>query len=204
MEIPDKPKLWVMPKVPQLPPSQRPIKSQKKLIDMRGPETVHNQLLHKQYAIVAVTGGRLRHGHMEMIRMTIGRRMDTSRMFAIWRVDAPWKAVTRRGQGKRMGGGKGAIDHYVTPVKAGRVIMEMGGACEFDECKPALQEVAGKLPFRAEVVSHEALEKRKEVEQWEEENNFNPYTYEYLIRNNMTGCHNWCSKYDKIWFGKYQ
>jgi ribosomal protein L16/L10AE len=32
-----------------------------------------------------------------------------------------------------MGGGKGPIDHYVTPVKAGRVIVEMGGKCEFAE-----------------------------------------------------------------------
>jgi hypothetical protein len=32
-----------------------------------------------------------------------------------------------------MGGGKGPIDHYVTPVKAGRVIIEMGGKCEFVE-----------------------------------------------------------------------
>lgn len=35
-----------------------------------------------------------------------------------------------------MGGGKGAIDHYVTPVKAGRVIIEVGGHCEFFEVNP--------------------------------------------------------------------
>lgn len=32
-----------------------------------------------------------------------------------------------------MGGGKGSIDHYATPVKAGRVILEVGGHCEFFE-----------------------------------------------------------------------
>jgi len=32
-----------------------------------------------------------------------------------------------------MGGGKGAIDHYVTPIKAGRVIIEVGGDCEYFE-----------------------------------------------------------------------
>ena len=32
-----------------------------------------------------------------------------------------------------MGGGKGAIDHYVTPIKAGRVIVEVGGPIEFEE-----------------------------------------------------------------------
>ena len=38
-----------------------------------------------------------------------------------------------QGQGQRMGGGKGSIDHYVTPIKKGRVIVEMGGTCEFSE-----------------------------------------------------------------------
>lgn len=32
-----------------------------------------------------------------------------------------------------MGGGKGAIDHYVTPIKARRVILEVGGHVEYDE-----------------------------------------------------------------------
>ena len=54
-------------------------------------------------------------------------------MFAIWRIPAPWQPLTKKGQGQRMGGGKGAIDHYVTPIKAGRVIVELGGKCEFDE-----------------------------------------------------------------------
>lgn len=54
-------------------------------------------------------------------------------VFAIWRVDAPWQPVTKKGQGQRMGGGKGPIDHYVTPVKAGRVIVEVGGHAEYQE-----------------------------------------------------------------------
>ena len=75
----------------------------------------------------------LRHGHLEMVRMTISRKMNTNKMFAIWRIDAPWKPITKKGQGKRMGGGKGSIDHYVTPVKAERIIIEVGGKCSFEE-----------------------------------------------------------------------
>lgn len=67
------------------------------------------------------------------ILLEIAKRIDTNRMFAIWRVPAPWQPITKKGQGQRMGGGKGAIDHYVTPVKAGRVIIEVGGTCEFQE-----------------------------------------------------------------------
>lgn len=69
----------------------------------------------------ALGGGRLKFGHFEMMRLTVGRKLDLDRMFAVWRVDAPWQPLTKKGQGQRMGGGKGAIDHYCTPVKPGEI-----------------------------------------------------------------------------------
>lgn len=41
--------------------------------------------------------------------------------------------ITFQGLGQRMGGGKGSIDHYTTPIKANRVILELAGKCEFEE-----------------------------------------------------------------------
>jgi len=38
-----------------------------------------------------------------------------------------------QGQGQRMGGGKGSIDHYVTPIRSGRIIIEIAGHCEYLE-----------------------------------------------------------------------
>jgi len=38
-----------------------------------------------------------------------------------------------QGQGQRMGGGKGNIDHYVTPIRSGRIIIEIAGHCEYIE-----------------------------------------------------------------------
>ena len=32
-------------------------------------------------------------------------------------MDAPYKPITDHGKGKRMGGGKGSIDEYGTPVR---------------------------------------------------------------------------------------
>ena len=81
----------------------------------------------------ALQGGQLHHGHFEMMRIGINKRMDDKRMFAVWRIPAPYKPVTRKGVGHKMGGGKGSIDHYVTPVKAGRIVIELGGDCEFGE-----------------------------------------------------------------------
>lgn len=59
-----------MEKVPQYPPNLKPPKMQKRLRLMRGPELVHNTLLHKQYGIVATGGGRMRYGFFEMIRLS--------------------------------------------------------------------------------------------------------------------------------------
>ncbi|KAL1140669.1 hypothetical protein AAG570_000599 [Ranatra chinensis] len=192
-----------MDKVPQYVGNIKTPKMIKNLKFMRGPELVHSNLIHKQYGIIALGGGRLRHGHFEMIRLTIGRKMDTSRMFTVWRVDPPWQPVTRKGQGHRMGGGKGAIDHYVTPVKANRVIIELAGKCKFDEVKGFLQDIANKLPFEAMAVSQEILEARKIKEEEMEEKNINPYTFEYLIKNNFGNCHSWIKRIDHFHFGKY-
>lgn len=38
-----------------------------------------------------------------------------------------------QGQGQRMGGGKGNIDHYITPVRSGRIIIEVAGHGEYIE-----------------------------------------------------------------------
>ncbi|CAL1679622.1 unnamed protein product [Lasius platythorax] len=203
IEYPERRKLRIIEKVPQYPPGMRAFKMQKRLRYMRGPEEVHNFLLYKQYGIIATGGGRLKHNHFEMIRLTIGRNINQETMFAIWRIDPPWQPVTKKGQGMRMGGGKGSIDHYVTPIKAGRVIIEIGGHCEFFEVKKVLSEIADKLPFKAKAISQEILDKNAAKEKWMEENNQHLWTWKYMIQNNMLGCHKWISPFDRRWFNKY-
>lgn len=38
----------------------------------------------------------MRWEHFEVLRLGIGRKLETNRMFAIWRVDAPWQPVTKK------------------------------------------------------------------------------------------------------------
>jgi len=204
VEFPERAKLRFVDKVPTYPSGLRPPKSFKNLIFMRGPELIHNKFIHKQYGIVAMGPGRLRYGHFEMMRLTIGRLMDTSRMFAIWRIDAPWQPITKKGQGKRMGGGKGSIDHYITPIKHGRVIIEMGGSIEFEEIKPIFKQVLDRLPFPAIGVTNDELEQMDVNKKIKEESNMNPYTFKYLIKNNMGCVQNWISTYDRKWFGEHR
>lgn len=53
-----------------------------------------------------------------MMRTTLnfGLNIETD-MFAYYRIPPPYKAVTRHPKNATMGGGKGKIDHYVTPVR---------------------------------------------------------------------------------------
>ncbi|KAK0175255.1 hypothetical protein PV327_009018 [Microctonus hyperodae] len=203
IERPEKPKLNIQPKVPQYPASMRPFKMQKKIRLMRGPEQVHTEFIHKQYGIVAKIGGRMKHEHFEVIRMTLLRRCDFNKMFAIWRVDAPWQPATKKSLGQRMGGGKGAIDHYFTPLKAGRVIVEVGGDIEYFEVKKILQNLANKMPFKAQAYCYDELIKEREDKKRMEESNQNPWTWKYIIQNNLGGCHKWISPYDQRWYNEY-
>ncbi|XP_077546351.1 mitochondrial ribosomal protein L16 [Haemaphysalis longicornis] len=203
VEFPEERKLRHLEKVPTYPFGVRPPKMMKDLATIRGPELVHNTLLYNQYGIMALCGGFLRPGHLDMIRLTINKKLDVAKMFAVWRIDPPWKPITKKGQGKRMGQGKGAIDHYVTPVKAGRVIFEVGGYLEFEEIRPLLQEVCYKMPVDAIPVSKEVLEQIKREEDELVSKNINPFTIERVIDYKMHDSAKWISKYDRKYYTKY-
>lgn len=65
----------------------------------------------------------------------------------IWIRVFPDKPITKGGNEKRMGGGKGAVDHYVAPVRPGTIIFEMDGITEA-QAKEALELAAYKLPCK--------------------------------------------------------
>ncbi|XP_041114858.1 39S ribosomal protein L16, mitochondrial [Polyodon spathula] len=198
--LPDRPKLKFINKVPNFKKAK---KEMKKLRDIRGPAQTANTFARGQYGIVALGGGYLHWGHIEMMRLTINRRIDPRTTFARWRVNAPYKPITRKGLGQRMGGGKGAIDHYVTPVRCGRMVLELGGRCEFGEVEPILTEVAKKLPFPAKVVSKESLAAMYQEERERELNNQNPWTFQRVVSTNMLGIRKVLSPFDLRHNGKY-
>lgn len=53
-------------------------------------------------------------------------------------------------------------------------------------------------------VTQESLTQMYEDEKYIAENNENPYTFKYIIQNNLGGCQNWISPIDKYWFGKHR
>lgn len=198
--LPEKPKLKFLNKVPNFKKAK---KEMKRLRDIQGPAKTATTFNHGQYGIVALGGGYLHWGHIEMIRLTINRKMDPKTMFARWRINAPYKPVTRKGLGQRMGGGKGAIDHYVTPVRYGRLVVEVGGKIELGEISHILTEVAKKLPFPAKVVSRESLEALHKEQAERENNNQNPWTFREIARGNMMGLRKVLSPFDLRNHGRF-
>jgi len=198
--FPDRPKLTFMLKVPNVVKVK---KEAKKLRDIQGPAKEGNTFTTGQYGIVALGGGYLHFGHMEMMRLTINRKIDTKTTFALWRIEAPHKPITRKGLGQRMGGGKGAIDHWVTPVKYGRLIVEIGGRLELEEVEPILQQVAKKLPFPTKVVSKESLAAMWKEQAEMEENNQNPWRFRDIAKGNMLGVRRFLSPKDLQYHGKF-
>ncbi|NP_001007765.2 large ribosomal subunit protein uL16m [Danio rerio] len=200
VELPEKPKLKFMEKVPNLKQAK---KEMKRLRDIQGPSRTATKFSQGQYGILALGGGFLHWGHIEMMRLTINRSIDPSSMFAVWRFQPPHKPITRKSLGQRMGGGKGAIDHYVTPIKCGRLVLEMGGQLELVQVEAMLKQVAKKLPFPAKVVSRESLALMYKEHAERVSNNQNPWSFQKIVRSNMLGIRKVLSPLDVHNHGRY-
>lgn len=59
------------------------------------------------------------------------------------------------------------------------------------------------MPFDAKAVTYEMMQKDAEKEKYLEEGNINPWSWKYMVQNNMGGCHNWISPTDKRYFNKH-
>lgn len=73
----------------------------------------------------------------------------------IWIRIFPDKAVTSTPNETRMGGGKGALDHFVAVIKPGRILFEMDGVTE-EIAREAMRLAARKLPVKTKFIMKEA------------------------------------------------
>ena len=74
----------------------------------------------------------------------------------LWTRIFPDKPVTFKGSEVGMGGGKGGVDHYVYPIKPGRIIFELDGLRE-DISKEALEGAGSKLPIKTKFVKKDSI-----------------------------------------------
>ena len=116
---------------------------------MRGNATSGNTLNFGSFGLQAVGRGYVTARQIEASRRALTREMK--RRGKIWICIFPDKPITRRPAEVRMGGGKGAVDHWAAVVKPGRILFEMDGV-EEAVAVAALRLAAYKLPIKTTVV----------------------------------------------------
>lgn len=121
---------------------------------MRGQAGRGNTLSFGDFGLQALEPCWMTSRQLEAARRAIVRYVK--RGGKIWIRVFPDKPATAKAAETRMGGGKGAVDHYVAVIRPGRVIFEISGV-EHDTAREAMRLAAHKLPIRTRFVSREEL-----------------------------------------------
>lgn len=102
------------------------------------------------FGIKAVEGGWITSRQIEAARRAMTR--FTKKGGKIWIRIFPDKPRTTKGVEIPMGGGKGAVDHFVAPVKPGTIMFEIDGV-DASTAKEALRLAGHKLSVKTVIVS---------------------------------------------------
>lgn len=116
----------------------------------RGRATRGNSVRHGDWGLQATERGFMDSRQIEAARRVLTGQMR--RQGRVWICVFPDKPVSSKPIETRMGGGKGATDRWVAPIKPGRVLFEISGV-ESDVAVRALQLAANKLPVASRILS---------------------------------------------------
>ena len=109
----------------------------------KGKSTAGNYLAFGTFGLRALSNGWVTSRQIEAARRAMTRYVQ--RGGKIWIRIFPDKPITTKGNEIPMGGGKGAVDHFVAVVKKGRVLFEIDGVT-IDQAKEAMRLASHKLP----------------------------------------------------------
>jgi large subunit ribosomal protein L16 len=117
---------------------------------MKGRATRGNYIAFGEYGLQALEPHWITSRQIEAARRAIVRYVK--RHGKLWIRIFPDKPVTAKAAETRMGGGKGALSHWVAVVKPGRVLFEIAGVRE-DTAREAFRLASHKLPIRTQFVT---------------------------------------------------
>lgn len=116
---------------------------------MKGNAGRGNQLSYGTFGIKSLDSNFLTSRQIEAARIAATRYMK--REGQMWIMIFPDKPITKKPLEVRMGKGKGAVDHWASVVKPGRVLFEVSGV-PFEVAKEALRLAAQKLPVKTKFI----------------------------------------------------
>ncbi len=120
-------------------------RSRKRAVETRG-----LALSYGQYGLKSLSAAWVDSRQIESARKTITNFLK--RNGRLWIRVFPDKPVTLRPPETTMGGGKGSVDHYVFPVRPGRVLFEIDGVDEAT-AREALRLASYKLPVKSRIIA---------------------------------------------------
>lgn len=120
--------------------------------DTKGIAFRGNKVSFGTFGLKAITCGEITARQIEAARRVMTRY--TKRGGKIWTTIFPHKPVTKKAQEVPMGSGKGAPDHFVAVVKAGRIMFEMDGITAAS-AKEAMILAGHKLPVKCKFINTE-------------------------------------------------
>jgi large subunit ribosomal protein L16 len=117
-----------------------------------------NQINFGDFGLQATETGWLTARQIESARITMTRFMK--RGGRVWIRVFPYTPKTKKPAETRMGKGKGAPDTWAAPVRAGRILYEVGGVTR-DIAEEALRLAAHKLGLKTKVLAKDVAKSQK-------------------------------------------
>jgi large subunit ribosomal protein L16 len=117
---------------------------------MKGVAHSGNEMAYGEYGLTAEEMGWISSRQIESARRAITHY--TARGGRLWIKIFPDKPITKKPPEVRMGSGKGDVHEYVAPVKAGRILFELGGVSR-EVAMEALRLASHKLPVKTKFIA---------------------------------------------------
>jgi large subunit ribosomal protein L16 len=117
---------------------------------VKGNETRGTDVAFGSFGLKALESGWITSRQIEAVRVTLSRTMK--RDGKIWIRIFPDKPVTKKPAETRMGSGKGSPEFWVSVVKPGRIMFEVGGISQ-ELATEALRLAGHKLPVKTKMVT---------------------------------------------------
>lgn len=127
---------------------------------LRGDAQAGNTITSGDFGLQALESAWVTSQQIEAARRAITHYLR--RGGNIWIRIFPDKPVTKKPAETRMGGGKGAPEHWVAVVKRGRILFEVAGISE-EVAREAMRLASHKLPIATKFVVREAIVAGKEL-----------------------------------------
>jgi large subunit ribosomal protein L16 len=126
---------------------------------MKGKATRGNKVTYGEFGLVALEPAWITSNQIEAARVAMTRYIR--RGGQVWLKIFPDKPITEKPAETRMGSGKGSPEYWVSVVKPGKVLFEMGGVPE-EDAKEAMRLAGNKLPIKTRFVTKEQRDKELE------------------------------------------